>query len=234
MTDETAAQSQPISDDGNSSGNEKVFDFFGLPAELRDMIYAMLTEIARINTVQTLEEDAAEDIVIMENLMLPQCLLLNKQFKDEYEGQVQPYQHLIFQDLSYEVACFDLHGVAKAASRFTLHLLFECSKGSNYSGRCSCLDDLRYHTAWIQKTFDQLSNIGDIKFKIYFDPGSTVGYKHENNVAEQLRRAVGTGVNVQMEMYRFKEDDDFEVPVSYEENRPIVARWHRKEGWQPM
>jgi hypothetical protein len=78
---------------------ERIFDFFGLARELRNEIYPMLTEDVEVqNGCRDSDGDGDRFHVTVRNKLLLTPLLLNHQFKEEYEQETKHHEALVFED----------------------------------------------------------------------------------------------------------------------------------------
>lgn len=175
----------------DDSSNEKIFDFFGLPPELRNAIYDLMTEEVQIFDFEVVDpEEGLDDIVIMEKHMLVKCLLLNRQFKDEYESQTQPNQRFIFKDSTYNVAAIHLPSIARKTSRFTFYLLTSCRESWMGDANCNCEYNIRYFETWMPTLFRQFKIIRTVEFKLFSNSTMTTGPHWTNHITKVAKRLV--------------------------------------------
>lgn len=78
----------------SSNGSEGVFDFFGLPRELRDKIY----EQPVLMEHQRLPVDTGEDFLMKAKKLRTSLLLICHQFKREYSERCDKQQMLCLRD----------------------------------------------------------------------------------------------------------------------------------------
>jgi hypothetical protein len=123
MTESGRSQQLALSDNASDATRERVFDFFGLPGELRNAIYSLLTKDVAIETRYQYNTEQSDMDAVVKDKMLVNCLLLNRQFKEEYEQLIGSRQTLIFTDINYNLARVELQGVIKKTSNVKLRLL---------------------------------------------------------------------------------------------------------------
>ena len=77
MTDKEAEQLAELAQsygDADDVTKEKVFDFFGLPPELRNTVYSLLVEDKHPNIIERGNDAEYDDICFVKDQMLAKCL----------------------------------------------------------------------------------------------------------------------------------------------------------------
>lgn len=137
----------------NSEGTEylgkDVFDFFGLPRELRNEIYSLLTEIKHLS-LDPEEEDMHPTKAYITAVPLAQLFTLCHQFKTEYEEMFKHGLQVTFQDMGGRIQAPILNeGLDKITRAEFLSLAF-CDDDSCNLSYCGAHDDTAMHIEAIQ------------------------------------------------------------------------------------
>jgi hypothetical protein len=85
--------------------DRQIFDFFGLPRELRDEIYSILGK--EVEIVKAFDDTgrARELQVTVADVMLPEVQTLSRQFKTEYDENHKRGTKIIFEDFGGAIRC---------------------------------------------------------------------------------------------------------------------------------
>ena len=108
MAKSKQAQQLNLSNNTSDATARQIFDFFGLPAELRNEIYSHLTEDVKLDSGEDRKGVAVRSDVVVKDTVIINCLLLNRQFKEEYEHEIASRQTLVFTDTNYNVERVEL------------------------------------------------------------------------------------------------------------------------------
>lgn len=150
--------------DADDSSEEKFFDFFGLPPELRNAIYSKLVEDAE------LEPRVTGLQVTLKSRIIPKCLRLNRRFKGEHdhEQRLARRESLDFTDFGYGVLETQISDhVRKTITRATLRLVIVCSS-SRFGDVISPVgDDARLHATEFEGALGRLASLQNLGIEIY-------------------------------------------------------------------
>ena len=150
---------------------ERIFDFFGLPRELRDAIYSMLAIDSEIGS--GLKKDGQRGIQVKVQCgLLVDLLVLNHQFKSEHEERLKPGQTLLLVDLGGENLEPQIKKAPFAMTRVEISLIAYCGQQTCSGPTCNASEDMRLHSSWIQSTIARFERLGEVNIKIYSVSGS--------------------------------------------------------------
>lgn len=223
--------------DGTRSTDESFFDFFGLPPELRNLIYGELTEDVPMKTrdfqsnLQGIEGRA--DAYLRDKPILNR-LLLNHHFKDEYGAEVKHRQNVVFADFCYTGKALKLNGAISRTTRATFRFTTDCFEDDTPRYGMESLVRVRWHAMWITRVLQQLIAMRYVKFEFYpcSTPSSTQphverSYGNANKVPVVLQQYFKFRGVLELEIYPVfasKLDAKFRM---YDRNRPIQSKWIR-------
>ncbi|KAK5702238.1 hypothetical protein LTR17_022481 [Elasticomyces elasticus] len=136
-----------------STLQDKVFDFFQLPRELRDFIYACLTcEIIIQGKEQHIQR------AVIHSAPIEKLLTLNKQFNDEYDQYVRKTSQMIIEDgITWSRDPIPLGKRARDVKRVEVRLLMFTDETED------ALDDLTDHGKWVIPTIRSMNNLERIE-----------------------------------------------------------------------
>ena len=220
---------------------ERVFDFFGLPAEVRNEIYSMLTEdiIIEDGYLDIKSVPGAHITIRQKGLLRP--LLLNRRFKEEYQEEVDRHQTLVFQDNGDQWPTFNPCSIMSKVSRVTLRLLIECS-GFEFTGDiCDCFREVGDHMLWIQRALGTAKSPKHLKIELWpYLVDTRVDTQHDKSWLEngteaiaRIRQMSVSSEDFQIEVYSaVKRESNRLAHTVYDDERPPIGKWSRASGWQ--
>jgi hypothetical protein len=175
--------------------------------------------------------------VAVTDKMLINCLLLNRQFKEEYERLIGSRQTLIFTDINYNLARVELQGVIKKTSNVKLRLLMLCYDENAAYDECNCSADVNYNTKWIKNTLEQLCGLKSVKFELHpchRSDQSGASHRHTKEAIDKLQAVIRLQAKVEVEVYPsfgYEDDENDDVLEAYKDKGPLQGKWTRDEGW---
>lgn len=237
-----SAELSSLDDMSESDGKNDTADFFRLPREMRDRVYA--------NLVQDIILSSGEDDtgfpcvqVYVENVAIPKLARLNKQFKDEYEKQIKSMQRLVFKDMAGNR---DVAGDLLPQVPFTtfksvsFDLLMFCGDDSCHENVCPAAVDLDLHKSFIEKVMTTLPNLAEINARLFID-WKEVGkptwdrWGHGPILSQRMSRFTEIEGLSTLELYPFywrkKYRDSTKIPEVYKTCKGLVASWTMEQGW---
>jgi hypothetical protein len=226
----------------NEINHEQGFDFFGLPAELRNEIYSMLTEDTTIKNgyFDDGEDEPPPDThitILQKKLLNP--LLLNRQLKEEYEQEVNQHQTLVIQDNGQQWPSFEPGGIMSSVTKVNLRLVVECSYFESTGRNCDCVEDVGTHMSWIQPSFGMINPPKQLShLVIEVRPYNTDTQRdtswliHGNKAIEKLQGMPVASEDYRIEVYPAVQLENRLIHTIYDDKRPPIGRWSRANGWQ--
>lgn len=150
-----------------------VFDFFGLPRELRDAIYDHLGVDVEVNPLVNDADESESISAVVRNVALTSLLTLNGQFKAEYEQQLAGQRTLLL----YDTGCYIPSGSVswsdklRSITKVEVRIIVSCDAGKDCMGgpgsRCQAFKELQMHQAWIRNVLTQLPMVQSVCIKYF-------------------------------------------------------------------
>ena len=227
---------------GDVADTERVFDFFGLPRELRNEIYSLLTKEEVLNSGITTDGYAESIRVTVKNAMLPKLFVLNRQFQAEYEEQFERGQTIVFKDVgSTTLRRPDFGDKYSNAPNAEVLCMAVCVARGCDGDRCAVTDSFKSHAAWIKSSVQQLKKLEQLLIKIYFcqltfTPDTLVS--EHACPTETLEPFIVLPATTRIEIFPVvgvpeNNGRDFaQCAVAYQTQNMSNAVWTRKDGWQ--
>lgn len=227
-----------------SSGEEKTFNFFGLPRELRDRIYDHLTGASKDAIRFVKCSNYWPDEVSVECAPLIGALTLCHQFKDEYEERTRGYSTLIIKDLYCSFESPVLMSILRHLTRVSIEIVCTCFGGSrcwSVAG-CGAEIDLNSHERWIRSTLNQLADLEQVNITCLL-PGDSAksewfGSWHSSLLLPALESMVQLPRLHSLKIYPLQRADEEYgvmreyVRVPYERQERLLTEWTKSEGWR--
>jgi hypothetical protein len=224
-----------------AQSSREIFDFFGLPRELRNEIYSMLTHVKTLCHGRNAEGVATQFEASIKSAPIPKAFSLCRQFKAEYEEAFEDGMTLVIRDLWSGMKTPSTAGWPDDITRAQILLLLGCKHGCNYEGGCRIYADLNDHLEWIKDILPQLKELKALEVKIF--PCQRLGQNHKSIdiTANKVRRVVALPVTSLIEVYPYfslVNGDAIigpcEIAGVYEGSRAPVADWRKRDGWQEI
>jgi hypothetical protein len=149
-----------------------IFDFFGLPRELRNEIYSMLTHVKTLCRGRNAEGVATQFEASIKSAPIPKAFSLCRQFKTEYEEAFEDGMTLVIRDLWSGMKTPSTAGWLDNITRAQILLLLGCKHGCNYDGVCRIYADLKDHLEWIKDILPQLKELKALEVRYSLVRGS--------------------------------------------------------------
>lgn len=213
-----------------------IFDFFGLPRELRDEIYSLLTEDHTIH--RGLDEDGYPDgiEIVMTNCVLLNPCLLNHQFKNEYEQEVKDRQKLLVQDTGGQMDYQTLPlMIDRSTPKATVQMLLIHNTKSE-DGSCLCAQEFEGHAEGLEHMFKDFEALKDVQIELRPCTSSPMGRTwdvHREELMEHLIPIQNMRFVTKIELFPlFQQNQGVESYCTYKEHQVPVKTWTRAKGWE--
>lgn len=144
-----------------------VFDFFGLPRELRDVIYDQET---LTGTHCVAIDDAIDGVVeLVTTVSLTNLLLVSRSFSDEYADRRQHLQIARLDDLTGSLGeeKIDIPKRVQAARHLDLRLVIHCDRSDRENHDCDVESEVEMHQGWLPSFIGQFHDLRGITIKLY-------------------------------------------------------------------
>ena len=225
----------------NDGLDKRVFDFFGLPRELRNEVYAHLNKDLCVNSGYDQTGELIKPQTYATAVPIPHVLRICRQLKTEYEEAFKGGFTITFKDLGapdYEPALEgDLDKFTKAEALILAHCdLLDCPAA------CGAYRDLESHVQWMQTILPRLNNLRDLRVRVYqcqlHDAETSSGQIHPPNqpISKQLDKLVKRANLSRLEVYPFmKVEGSGEATdgvKAYESAQATEKVWTKETGWQ--
>lgn len=230
MADSENQASANLKNHAGSSAHKDIFDFFGLPPELRNIIYSYLTE----DVTTKCKDDSLSDEtrITVEGKALVTALLLSRRFRHEYEAEIRGRQTVVLTDLGASQQYKKLSALSKRSSKAKIQLLVVCSGASE---RCGCNKDIEASLEWIEGQLEELRFLTAVKIETRPCMGqsiSTEWMEHIPGATTPFESIVKAPTGLDIEIYPFCVLDLDDLHKAYEDRRPPLRKGSRSEGWQ--
>lgn len=150
---------------------DKHFDFFELPRELRDGIYDGLTEDYALGRPHECLCPAAHmkpnPEVNLTGGPKPALLVLNRQFEHEYKEWVRRSALLIYRDISHCFTSTKLTGSLKDVSKFECHLTVYTGMESATTHADEAASHVQMLQSALEATLEQVNKIQTLTVNVY-------------------------------------------------------------------
>ncbi|KAK4954545.1 hypothetical protein LTR10_007976 [Elasticomyces elasticus] len=212
-----------------STLQDKVFDFFQLPRELRDFIYEGLT----CDIIIQGEEPHIQRAVV-HNAPIEKLLTLNKQFNDEYDQHVREASQMVIEDgLTINREPIPLGKRARDVKRVEIRLLMFANT------IFGALDELTDHEEWVIATIQSLAKLESVvcSYNICVaDDGTWLEEWQKEPFRTPFEAFIGhssvTTLNRKEESIEDNAEDISELRKSMAGAIPSLATWTRGKGWE--
>ncbi|KAK3645112.1 hypothetical protein LTR22_014914 [Elasticomyces elasticus] len=211
-----------------SASQDKVFDFFQLPRELRDFIYAGLTcDIIIQGKVPRIQR------AVIRSAPIEKLLTLNKQFNDEYDQYVRKASQMVIEDgIAISRKPIPLGKRACDVKRVEIRLLMFADT------MYGALDELADHEEWVIATIQSLAKLESIEcsYNLCIEPsGEWLENWHEDPFWAAFEAFVNhSGVTTLDRRKEVREDtaeDLSALRTSMASPIPSLATWTKESGW---
>ena len=221
--------------------DERIFEFFELPRELRDLIYALLTEDRQLSDGKD-PMDPAKPIGfhIMVSGMIPKLTTLNHQFSAEYEQAYKSVPTKTYKDIGAPIRP---PKIPRKSTKAKIVLLVVCrSKNCDGSGNwCVLLDQLYDHVRWIKLSIEA-GLLGEVDVKLYPSRHHTSDdLAHSRDIMGVFHKLTEFGAlsSIQLFPCRLLSDEEVKSKAAagvkaYEISNAPEKVWTKKGGWQRM
>lgn len=165
-----------------------VFDFFGMPRELRDFVYdKSLTAKFELDR----RGDAYEAGVFARWIPTTRLLLVSRQFNTELRERSTCFSVLTIEERLSETLSIDLTLTNHVAliPRLELKLSLQCG-GDDHDGsavHCSVESEIDMHAAWIKELIAQMVRLHSLSIELYISPCADVSTCEEQVLVHQSR-----------------------------------------------
>ena len=215
---------------------ERIFDFFGLPRELRNEIYSMLTEDVEVQNGYDDDGDVPFGLQItVQSKMLLTPRLLNQQFKNEYEQETKGHQVLVLKDIGGPFDKMNTARVTTGVRSAIIRLLVTCRPYTSSNYPCNCVGNFEEHVKWINGQFKLLRSLQDVKLEIHpCSPykGDIEWNDHGREAIENFKNVLEFSGDFQIKVFPLFRDKRGNLVKAYEDEAAPVSKWTRTGGWQ--
>lgn len=230
MAETVNQESAILEKHAGSSAHNEIFDFFGLPPELRNMVYSYLTEEVTFDADAFGEPDGIQ--VTLQQKILSKPLLLSRQFKDEYETEMRARQVLVFKDVGNTPEYERLPALFNRTTTSKIQLGVVCP---GQGARCSCNEDIETSVGWIQRQLAEIKCLKAVKIELHpclAQDITTEWAEHAPGATAAFEDVVQAPVNLGIELYPHKAFKPENLIMAYDDRRPPLMKWTRSEGWK--
>ena len=223
--------------------NERIFDFFGLPRELRNEIYSNLTsDITLASGLPSNSDDETYLEVVMKDGPRSELLLLSRQLKTEYEEHINRTKAVVIKDTGGSLDEPEL-GVDLKFSKVTIHI-FGAEKHVDSCEELwqNAVQDIPHHRVWVDNFLGNHGQLGEITISLYLQStceGRLQWAQHSEaaKIAVELEKLTSISKLKTLKVYTFswpqsvaKKDRDWkEIYKCY---RGPVTEWTASDGWK--
>lgn len=227
-------------DKGSPPDEERIFDFFGLPRELREGIYGYLTIETQVKNAMS-NGKARETWISLQNSPISKLLLICRQFKLEYEQYVKPTTRLLLMDTGRAENDTTLNACLNWISKVDIRLMAYPVFGfHNRHWREHITSDLAGHHEWISLILNSLTALKETRIQVYINwyrvgrpDWSQQG--EDRHIFKSLELLTGLDTLRQLDVYLFSwtTDDDYDWRRlnAYDNERRNIATWTKTDGW---
>ena len=225
-----------------AAADDSVFSFFALPRELRDNIYALLTEAKVLRDSDYLSLHCGGPNcgykVSVQGARISKVLTLNRQFKQEYEEEHNEPPTIIYKDVC---ADFDPTQYVKTRSpKAEFRLLAVCASKYCSGNQCGLEQDLVDHIDCIDEAIIH-THPSDVTVKIYpCHHFSSNPRAHVHEMESRIEVLQDMDEVQRIEVFEAYQMSDEVVDAGLDEARPYEAAelpskvWTREQGWLKM
>lgn len=148
------------------------FNFFGLPRELRDVIYeyGCMTSHHQALLRGAKDQKRMHIRVVLRKPLL-NLLLINRQFATEYQERRHKLRKTtVIDDEAFMGSELLVPAKARDTVRLELRLVLFCSNRDQPLYSCRVTEDLEMHLRWIPSFTAQMTSLEDLHIKLYIFP----------------------------------------------------------------
>ena len=198
-----------------------VFDFFNLPRELRDQIYA--------DCLQFKVKFESQHGVRLRGRRVAQGSLLqiNHQFRHEYLERAEKETCLVIVDRDhFHGEALELPTPVKYTRKLELHLALACDSPDHVIDRCKVVQEVRMHRKWIGDLADRMKHLNSISIKVLLDNHPFVRDCGKRLLSEQ-HRFTNLEALTSVEVYHcdFYQGDNGTGAWNFQRSRKLVMQW---------
>jgi hypothetical protein len=228
------------------AAKKDIFDFFGLPRELRNQVYSLLAQDLCLCSDADDDEDYSTAIEVrVAAAPLPKLFTLCRQFKTEYEELFKRGLTATFKDLGRDIWTTDILASAKSitprldrVTKAEIHLLTICQSNDCKNNQCGTCFDLSSHIDWIRAVVPEVPKLKEIEVKIY---KCQLGHpadasSHSPRLEETLDKVTAFPLTCRIEVFPFYVSPEDSGAVhgvkAYEEQQAPEMVWTKDLGWR--
>ena len=228
---------------GDDPTEERIFDFFGLPRELRNEIYSMLTEDVGLQKGYDDDDDDDDEYdehaglrITVQSKMLLTPRLLNHQLKNEYEQEMKDHETLVIKDIGGPwLQKMQTVRVMAGVRSAIIYLLILCSPKTSSNPPCNCMDDLEEQVAWINGQSKLLRSLQPLKVEIHpCSQRETEWNDHGRGAIEDFESMLEFVGDLQIEVFPLSRHMSGYLGRAPEDEAAPVSKWTRAGGWQDL
>lgn len=229
------------------SHDDRVFDCFNLPRELRDEVYSYLTKDLSVESgSSSMGSGKTRMRVILKHVQINKVRLLNHQFKTEYDERTKYIYINTLEDTGGTPD--DQIPPSRLLRRppivrLEIHVLGAVpSSGSCEENWEEAIEDIVSHTQWISCLPKVLSELKRLKIHVYFsstceDRQQWMQHRHAEDIGLELEHMTNIPKIDALEVYTFEWPEGMQKPDRKGESvykclRGPVAEWKVDGGWK--
>lgn len=231
-----------MTEEESSTMDGKVFDFYGLPGELRNEIYALLTQQKTLDSGYDHGDDDARRIAArLDNIPLPKAFTLCRQLKSEYEDIFKHNFTIVCKDLGPIDGPYWLANIPRGIAAAEFLLLAICGNDRCSNDWCDGCEDLETHVSWIMEFVHEFEGLKDLTFRVYkcqiVEGNEANGTQHlaliDKSLSQLTEMPLATCVEV-YPVFMIKDGDrnPWDAVEAYDAKSEPESVWTRKDGWK--
>ena len=211
----------------------KVFNFFGLPREIRDQIYSLLTlgskQLSRRDKFRT----SGSFQITIRNTTLPNLLLVNREFKAEYEDNVVPNQTVGFLEMGQNLRYPKPTKYFQNFRKIKVLLRPVCSLYCGRMNGCMAVEDVKQHFRWMQIALGAVHEL-QVKLFLYFtdEHVDDVTVQHTRTVLDEARTLITLPNVNHVEIYPWSNSMIDQRLEGCKDYQTPLATWTATGGWK--
>ena len=198
----------------------------------------MLTEDVEVQNRNRGDEGEGTRLhVTVRNKLLLTPLLLNHQFKEEYEQETKHRETLILEDTGCDLEDIKPWRCTSRPTRVRARLLLILDEECMNDDKCGCQSELEGHVEWLEHQIETLGHVQDGKVELrpcYREPVDTKLEVHAREALEKLFGMVPAPENVEVEVFPLFQHARSRPQETHQDKRAAIAGWTGTEGWQDI
>ena len=227
----------------NMANDRAIFNFFGLPRELRNEIYSYLTRDFTLDSGLDENNQQRKCRIIVKGAPIISLPLISRQFRSEYEGEVDSLPTVVVQDVGSILVGTK---VKKSTDHFSkVHFYLLASRAKEITCDTSveaAIRDVPLHCQWPVLTLASIPQLKEVNISVYVpssfeDPAEWMKHAEIAKIRKALEALTKIPRLTTLSTFIFVWPSG--IPGSdqnwdniYDCYRRPVAQWKVGEGWR--